>query len=211
MVRPNTPKPATALHGEPAPKIDRFAGVIDDHNSHSTRALQVAPAGGAAVSALRSTCVMGIDPGVSGAVAFYFADHPNGVIAEDVPIAGGQVDPVALTALIRNFAPTVAMVELVHSMPKQGVASAFNFGMAFGVVRGVIGALQIPLHLATPGKWKKHFRLTSDKEQSRELAIRLFPGSGFQFNRKKHHGRAEAALLARFGAETIALFAEDRQ
>jgi hypothetical protein len=64
-------------------------------------------------------------------------------------------------------------------------------------------AEQVPLHLVTPGKWKKHFQLTSDKEQSRELAIRLFPGSAFQFNRKKHHGRAEAALLARYGAETI--------
>jgi hypothetical protein len=148
-------------------------------------------------------CIMGVDPGVSGAVAFYFVDHPHGVSVADVPIAGGQVDPVALTALIKNFAPSVAMIELVHSMPKQGVASSFNFGMAFGCVRGVIGALQVPLHLVTPGKWKKHFHLTSDKEQSRELAIRLFPGSAFQFNRKKHHGRAEAALIARYGAEMI--------
>jgi hypothetical protein len=152
---------------------------------------------------MSGTCVMGVDPGLSGAIAFYFVGHPHGVSVDDVPVAGGQVDPVALTALIRNFAPAVAIVELVHSMPKQGVASSFNFGVAFGCVRGVIGALQVPVHLVTPGKWKKHFRLTSDKEQSRELAIRLFPGSAFQFNRKKHHGRAEAALLARYGAEML--------
>jgi hypothetical protein len=148
-------------------------------------------------------CIMGVDPGVSGAIAFYFVGHQHGVSVDDIPTAGGQVDPVALTALIRNFAPSVAMVELVHSMPKQGVASSFNFGMAFGCVRGVIGALQVPLHLVSPGKWKKHFHLSADKERSRELAIRLFPTSAFQFSRKKHHGRAEAALLARYGAETI--------
>src|SRR4051812_5248000 len=61
------------------------------------------------------------------AIAFYFVGHQHGVSVDDIPIAGGQVDPVALTALIRNFAPSVAMVELVHSMPKQGVASSFNF------------------------------------------------------------------------------------
>jgi hypothetical protein len=133
---------------------------------------------------MSGVCVLGVDPGVSGAVAFYFVGHPHGVSVDDVPVAGGHVDPVALSALIRNFAPSFAMVEAVHSMPKQGVASSFNFGMAFGCVRGVIGALQVPLHLVTPGKWKKHFHLTSDKEQSRELAIRLFPVRLFSLTAK---------------------------
>jgi crossover junction endodeoxyribonuclease RuvC len=146
---------------------------------------------------------MGIDPGVSGAVAFYFRNNPHGVSVDDVPVAGGQIDPVALAALIKKFAPDMAMIELVHAMPKQGVSSCFNFGMAFGSVRGVIGALQIPLHLVTPGKWKKHFLLSADKEDARALAIRLFPASAFQFSRKKDHGRAEACLIARYAADAI--------
>jgi hypothetical protein len=148
-------------------------------------------------------CILGIDPGASGAVAFYFSDC--NIAVDDVPVAGGEIDPVALSALIRKFAPDTAIIELVHAMPKQGVSSSFNFGMAFGVVRGVIGALQIPLHLVTPTKWKKHFHLDSDKEKARALAIRFFPAASFQFNRKKDHGRAEAALIARYGAEVLNL------
>jgi hypothetical protein len=30
---PDTPKPATARHGEPASNVDRFAGEIDNHNN----------------------------------------------------------------------------------------------------------------------------------------------------------------------------------
>jgi len=46
-------------------------------------------------------------------------------------------------------------------------------------------------------------RAGCDKEKSRALAIQFWPGCGF-FSRKKDHGRAEAALIARYGAETIA-------
>jgi crossover junction endodeoxyribonuclease RuvC len=45
--------------------------------------------------------------------------------------------------------------------------------------------------------------LSSDKEAARALALRLFPACAEHFRLKKHHGRAEAALIAKFGAETI--------
>jgi crossover junction endodeoxyribonuclease RuvC len=73
------------------------------------------------------------------------------------------------------------------------------------VAIGVIGAAAIPLHLVTPAKWKGHLRLSSDKEQARALALRLFPACSEHFKRKKDHGRAEAALIARYGAETLHL------
>jgi len=53
------------------------------------------------------------------------------------------------------------------------------------------------------GSGKTHFGLDADKEKSRALAIRLWPGCGY-FSRVKDHGRSEAALIARYGAETIA-------
>ena len=34
-------------------------------------------------------CILGIDPGASGALAFYFPDQPELIGAEDVPVAGG--------------------------------------------------------------------------------------------------------------------------
>lgn len=146
------------------------------------------------------TCVLGIDPGISGAIAFYFPETPDKISAYDVPVAFGEISAPALASLVRGYNPSSAFIERVNAMPGQGVSSTFKFGTSFGDVRGVIGALNIPLHHVTPGKWKKHFSLTADKEQARALAIRMFPSCAHHFNLKKHHGRAEAALIALYGA-----------
>lgn len=148
-------------------------------------------------------CILGIDPGVTGAVAFYFPEAPDRIAVDDVPVAGGEISAPHLASLIRRYAPTMAVIEKVAAMPKQGVVSVFNFGRSYGDVRGVVGALNIPLHFVTPQKWKKHFGLTSDKDMSRMLAIRMFPGAADHFKLKKHDGRAEAALIALYGAEVL--------
>ncbi|WP_441232646.1 hypothetical protein [Bradyrhizobium sp. 1200_D9_N1_1] len=132
-------------------------------------------------------CLLGIDPG------------------EDMPIAAGEVDAVNLARRVAAMAPDLVFLERVNAMPGQGVSSTFKFGRAYGVVLGVIGAAALPLHLVTPAKWKGHLRLSSDKEEARALALRLFPACADHFKRKKDHGRAEAALIARYGAETMRL------
>lgn len=147
-------------------------------------------------------CILGIDPGLSGACAFYFPGEPEGLTAEDLPIAGNEIDAAQFARRLRQMRPTVAIIERVNAMPKQGVASTFKFGQAYGTVRGIVQGLDIPLHLKTPATWKKHFNLSADKEAARALAIRLWPACT-AFSRKKDHGRAEAALLARYAAEAI--------
>lgn len=149
------------------------------------------------------TVIMGVDPGISGAVAFYFTEAPGRVGVDDVPVAGGEINAPELARLIRIHRPTFAVIERVSAMPGNGAVSMFNFGRSYGDVRGVIGAMEIPLHFVTPSKWKKHFGLSSDKELSRMLAIRMFPSVAEQFKLKKHDGRAEAALIALYGAEVI--------
>lgn len=149
------------------------------------------------------TCILGIDPGVSGAIAFYFSETPDRIAVEDVPVVAGEISAAVLAARIKTFGPSIAIIERVSAMPKQGVVSMFNFGVSFGQARGVIGALGIPLHYVTPSKWKKHFRLSSDKDESRKLAQHLFPSCATSFALKKHDGRAEAALIARYGFETL--------
>jgi len=147
------------------------------------------------------TCIMGLDPGASGAVAFYYPNSPQLISAYDVPLVDKKINAAALYDLIRDHGPSLAVVEIVHAMPKQGVSSSFNFGMSYGTALGVIGALKIPLVQVSPGKWKKYFGLSADKEQARALAINKWPGS-LHFRRKKDNGRAEAALLALYGAQT---------
>lgn len=146
---------------------------------------------------------MGIDPGISGAVAFYFPMVPGRVAVDDVPVAGGEINVNELARLIRIHRPTLAVMEKVSAMPGQGVVSMFNFGRSYGDVRGTIGAMDVPLHFVTPQKWKKHFGLPADKEQCRLRAIRMFPNAAESFKLKKHDGRAEAALIALYGAEVL--------
>lgn len=146
---------------------------------------------------------MGIDPGISGAVAFYFPMVPGRIAVDDVPVAGGEINVNELARLIRIHRPTLAVIERVSAMPGQGVTSMFNFGRSYGDVRGVIGAMDVPLHFVTPQKWKKHFGLSSNKDESRLRAIRMFPTAAESFKLKKHDGRAEAALIALYGAEVL--------
>lgn len=148
-------------------------------------------------------CVLGIDPGISGALGFYFTNATDRVSVEDMPVAGGSISAPLLADQIRRYAPTVALIEAVSAMPGQGVVSMFNFGKSFGQAIGVVGALGIPVHFVTPAKWKKHYGLSSDKEKCRERAQQLFPACADRFELKKHHGRAEAALIAKYGAETL--------
>ncbi len=151
------------------------------------------------------TCIMGIDPGKSGALAFYFPEH-NRVAVEDMPIVGDRLEPHALLAHIEQFRPTHAVVELVGTRPKQGIRSAFNFGEGCGVIRGIVAAARVPVVYVTPAVWKRHFRLSQDKNESRRRALELFPTASKHFARVKDDGRAEAALIARWFAETSPLF-----
>jgi hypothetical protein len=145
-------------------------------------------------------CIMGLDPGLSGAVAFFFPDAPDRIAVDDMPVVAGEIDCATLARRIAQMGPAFAIVERVASMPKQGVVSTFKFGSSYGAVRGILAALQIRTHLVAPAVWKKHFRLDSDKEKSRALALRTFPKTSEHFSRKRDHSRAEASLIALYGA-----------
>lgn len=148
-------------------------------------------------------CILGVDPGLSGAIAFLFREAQR-VTVEDVPAVDKRIDAANLAARIVQMKPDLAVIEDVGAMPGQGLSSTFRFGVAAGCVYGVIASLSVPIILVTPGKWKRHFRLSADKEEARALALRRFPDACKSLARKKDHGRAEAALIALWAAETRA-------
>jgi hypothetical protein len=100
-------------------------------------------------------CFCGIDPGLTGGVAFYFPCAPDRVAAEDMPAAGGEVDCATLARRIAQMAPSLAVVERVGAMPGQGVSSTFKFGQSYGAVLGVMAALRIPTHVVSPAVWPR--------------------------------------------------------
>lgn len=98
-----------------------------------------------------------------------------------------------------NYLNTTVILEHVHSMPKQGVASSFLFGEGKGIWRGILAAMYLTPVLVSPQRWKKKLELTSDKKQARMKAMELWPFSKEQFALAKHDGRAEALLMAYYG------------
>ena len=150
--------------------------------------------------------VLGIDPGLSGALALLRVSDKSIIHIADMPVTNGRVDPVKLAGLVemyKTYGSIAAAVELVGSMPRQ--SGAFNFGVSAGVVHGVLGALGVPYTLVSPSQWKPAMGLrkmlnesqAQNKGRARELAIKLWPGQAELFARVKDDGRAEAALLAR--------------
>lgn len=139
--------------------------------------------------------IVGVDPGLSGAVAWL--EDGNLIDAIDVPIMDGRIDASTLADMINSHPlPDIVVVEKVSSMPNQGVSSTFKFGQAYGAVLGIFGAMKLRIVHVTPTRWKKDLLLGSDKEKARAMAIDRWPESSSLFSRKKDHGRAEAALIA---------------
>lgn len=154
------------------------------------------------------TTYIGIDPGISGAVAALYPKRPP--VVHDVPVAlegrRRRILVPALADLIRDLVTAEpgevrAVLERVHSHPKQGVASTFAFGHAAGVLEGVVCALSLPYTLVRPQDWKKSMLAGSPKGKGAGLirAAQLFPDLTGQLARKKDHNRADALLLAEYG------------
>lgn len=141
---------------------------------------------------------LGIDPGKTGAVA---ALGPRGAYVNDLPHLGDEVDVLALSALVAEWgAGEGSTLALEYQAPfaapgrRMGVTSAFDLGEGFGMLKAWGLLLGFRLLLPRPAAWKKELRLGRDKDDSRLEAVRLFPGVDLHL--KKHHGRAEALLLA---------------
>jgi crossover junction endodeoxyribonuclease RuvC len=155
--------------------------------------------------------VIGIDPGASGAVAILKVD---GSLVEvwDMPsvqVFSGKtmknrVSPEMLAAELRNWDQAVAYVEQVGAMPGQGVSSMFAFGESLGIVRGVLAGLGISCHMVPPARWKKAMGVNAGKDGSRAKAAQLWPHQAGEFKRVKDDGRAEAALIGRWGIHNSA-------
>lgn len=146
--------------------------------------------------------VLGIDPGLTGAFAYLV----DGILvsAFDMPThknANGktEVDAQKLGLFLDTLSRVdLAVIEEVGVMSgKEGRVSMFNFGKSTGMVHGALGAFGIPIFETKPAVWKSAMGLTSNKATSIKMATECFGDSFWPF--KKHHGRAEAALLGLFG------------
>lgn len=146
------------------------------------------------------TFIVGIDPGAKGAIAV-IGTTGQLVNLVDMPYADGVLAP-ELTRMLRHHQPiATAWVERAQSMPNQSAPAMFKYGIGYGVILGVLGALEIPTETVRSNDWKPAVGIPtgSKKDVSRRRATELFPSASELFARAKDDGRAEAALIGRYG------------
>ena len=155
--------------------------------------------------------IIGIDPGLSGAIAIL--ENKKVLKIFDMPVMSeGKKNKRKLnsaqlvnivTENINNNEEIAVVVEQVNAMPGQGVTSMFNFGQTFGAIKGVCAALSLPIYFVRPSKWKKHFELiNSSKDASRTKVIEMYPYLSNQLSKKKDVNKSDAILIARFYSDT---------
>lgn len=142
------------------------------------------------------TLHLGIDPGRKGALAILNTETLR-VECHDMPDT-----TAALHDLVAGF-PIIkaAVLEKPFCGPavaRRTIAVMFE---QYGVLRGALQWRDIPFVEIQPTKWKSAMALSKDKGASRDKAGQLFPDDAAQFARAKDDGRAEAALLAWWGAQ----------
>jgi len=153
---------------------------------------------------------IGIDPGKTGAISCI--NMYGKCMYEKTPILKTgkkkDYDPSAMVEIMIEYInayrcenKTLILIEKVHSMPGQGVASMFNFGMGFGIWQGIIAALKVPFEFVTPQRWKKIMMDGMPKEKSASIlrVKQIYPQLGTL--KKADNGIADAILIARYGME----------
>ena len=155
--------------------------------------------------------IIGIDPGVSGAISVL--ENKKIIEIFDMPtmidgkknkrqINGSEVTNI-IKKRLNDGKEVIVVVEQVNAMPGQGVTSMFNFGQSFGVIKGICSALSLPIYFVRPTKWKKHFNLIkTNKDASRTKVIQTYPGISSQLSKKKDSNKADAILIARYFNDT---------
>lgn len=157
--------------------------------------------------------VLGIDPGAKGGMACLRVEEdgpPTLLFVADLPYAGGRFDVRAFHEIVNNWGVMSAVyLEKAQVMPSRnpdgterasGAMGRFNYGVSYGLTLGACLSLHCPVEEINAAAWKKATGLTKDKGASRAMAQQAFPLLADHFSRVRDDGRAEAALIARYGA-----------
>lgn len=158
--------------------------------------------------------VIGIDPGVTGAIAVFKDGQLFAV--NDIPFTAEsgkskkRVDVFALFDLLCGGMAYIGgscpvYLEHSHAMPQQGVSSMFHYGRTTGIIEALlVGACLVtqdaPVIRIVPARWKRALNLIGNflpKDADLQKARKLYPQADLRL--KKHHNRADAILIGHYG------------
>jgi hypothetical protein len=155
---------------------------------------------------------IGIDPGLNGGLAFLRGQNDFLLISmplmPDRRVNGKQISfDLRRHSIVSER--VIVVIEKSQSIRGQGITSAFNYGLNYGILLCCLQNSGLSFQEISPQKWKREFNLMKkEKEDSVSTAIQLFPACVDQVRRlnKRDSGKsvivdglAEALLLAEYG------------
>ena len=152
--------------------------------------------------------IIGIDPGLKGGLFCIHPDSSTDMTVMPVVKTGKKswIDEAVLLNWFTSHRPAQVFVELVHSMPKQGVASMFTFGLGYGIARGICVGLGLSYELVTPQAWQRFMLAGHPRGSEYLVASRLWPQVDWKRTPRCttfHDGLVDAALIAEYGRRRL--------
>lgn len=146
----------------------------------------------------QSKRIIGIDPGKSGGIAVihYTVNGARSRVMDVIKMPETEADLANyLRRLKKTKHDTAVFLELVGSMPKQGISSTWKFAQNYGMIRGILAALRFQREFVTPTSWQGLLKCRSggDKNVTKRKAQELFPKLNIT------HAIADSLLIAEFG------------
>lgn len=161
----------------------------------------------------RHAAVVGVDPGLQGAIAFVRLDMGDASV-HDLPVLDRKIDIFALSEMLEQvrerFDLRLCLIESAMILPRQNAISGLTVGRNYGRLAGCIELARVPLQEVTPATWKRQLfgvkKTGVDRKAIKEAAISkarmMFPHLAHSLLKSKD-GRAEALLLAELARQRL--------
>ena len=140
---------------------------------------------------------VGIDPGVSGGRVAISPDNQVLVHTKCPDTVHDMVEELKVPLEMMAIPKSRAVIELVHSMPGNGVKSMFTFGQNYGTWLGIMAALKIPYDIVPPGKWMKHYGAMPKDKKARKNKLKQLAQQSWPTHRITL-ATADAVLIAMY-------------
>ncbi len=149
--------------------------------------------------------IAGIDPGLSGAVAFIDTNEKS-IEYFVTPTVGKDIDVNEFYNTLKRVNVDHYFLEKVWPRPGNAASATFKFGRVFGITEALIYMTCKPFTMVSPQKWTKVMHSGVDgkdaKEKSLKAVKRLFPNEDLRKNERCrifHDGFVDALLIAEYG------------
>jgi hypothetical protein len=150
--------------------------------------------------------IVGIDPGFNGGIALF----EDGKCLEcmvmplyEMENGKNTIDCKFISKYLLNNQVKTVIIEQVHTMPGQGIASSGNFMKNFGKILGTCEALEREVIEISPQKWKKlvlRDEYAHDMKQGAiDFCLKHFPHIDLMASKrckKPHDGKSDAMCIA---------------